>query len=82
MLASAKLEPIQAFSAFVWAREKSSIKMHGIASRFVKGPSKHVFAGVYVCTFQPGNFTGQGKEGAKDTMKEEKNTRQSSFNQR
>ena len=55
--------------------------MHSIESRFVKGPSKHVFAGVYVCTFQPGNFTGWSSEGVKDTIKEENNTRQSSFNQ-
>ena len=81
MLASAKLETIQAFSSFVWTREKSSIKMHRIESRFVKGPSKRVFAGVYVCTFQPGNFTGWSSEGVKDTMKEENNPRQSSINQ-
>ena len=27
-----------------------------------------LFAGVYVCTFQPGNFTGQGSEGVKMRM--------------
>ena len=27
-----------------------------------KGPSNILFAGVYVCTFRPGNFTGWGSE--------------------
>ena len=39
------------------------IKMHSIESRFVTGPSDMLFAGMYVCTFQPGNFTGWGYEG-------------------
>ena len=37
--------------------------MHGIESRFVIGSSITLFAGVYVCTFQPGNFTGYGGGG-------------------
>ena len=37
--------------------------MHSIGSRFVTGPSHMLFGGVYVCTFQPGNFTGCGSEG-------------------
>ena len=37
--------------------------MHSVESRFVMGPSNILFAGVYVCTFQPGNFTGCGSEG-------------------
>ena len=37
--------------------------MHSIESRFVTGPSDMLFAGMYVCTFQPGNFTGWGYEG-------------------
>ena len=36
--------------------------MHSTGSRFVKGPSSILFGGVYVCTFQPGNFTGCGSE--------------------
>ena len=27
------------------------------------GPSDILFVGLYVCTFQPGNFTGWGSEG-------------------
>ena len=41
------------------------IKMHHIECRFVTGPSDVLFAGVYVCTFLPGNFTGWGTEGVK-----------------
>ena len=50
--------------------------MHSTESRFVKGPSDILFAGVCVCVcacvcvcvcvcalFQPGNFTGWGSEG-------------------
>ena len=37
--------------------------MHSIASRFVTEPSNILFSGVYVCTFQPGNFTSWGNEG-------------------
>ena len=37
--------------------------MHSIESRFVIGPSSVLFGGVYVCTFQPENFTGCGSEG-------------------
>ena len=33
--------------------------------RFVIEPSNILFGGVYVCTFQPGNFTGWGSEGVK-----------------
>ena len=36
--------------------------MHGTEGRFVIGPSTMLFACVYVCTFQPGNFTGWGSE--------------------
>ena len=34
-------------------------------SRLVTGPSDILFAGMYVYTFQPGNFTGCGSEGVK-----------------
>ena len=27
------------------------------------GPSNRLFGSLYVCTFQPGNFTGWGSEG-------------------
>ena len=37
--------------------------MHSIKSRFVTRPSDILFACVYVCTFQPGHFTGCGSEG-------------------
>ena len=44
-------------------RETASIKMHSTESRFVIGSSNILFGGVYVCNFQPGNFTGWGREG-------------------
>ena len=34
--------------------------MHSTENRFVIGLSNILFAGVYVCTFQPENFTGYG----------------------
>ena len=37
--------------------------MHSIESRFVIGQSNILFAGVYVCAFQPGNFTDWGSDG-------------------
>ena len=37
--------------------------MHSTESRFVTGPSNILFAGVYVCTFQPRNFTSWGRVG-------------------
>ena len=37
--------------------------MHSIENRFVIGPSNILFSGVYVCTFQPGSFTGWDVEG-------------------
>ena len=43
-------------------RERISIKMHSTESGFVKGPSNILFASLYVCTFQPGNFTGWGSD--------------------
>ena len=39
--------------------------MHGTESRFVIGPSNILFSGVYVSTFQPGNFAAWGSEGVK-----------------
>ena len=48
-----KLEIITAFFVLERARESTSIKMHSIESRFLTGPSDILFAGVYVCTFQP-----------------------------
>ena len=43
--------------------------MHSIESRVVTGPSDILFSGVYVCTFQPRNFTGWGSEGVNSIMK-------------
>ena len=39
--------------------------MCSVESRFVIGSSDILSAGVYVCTFQPGNFTGCGRKGVK-----------------
>lgn len=39
--------------------------MHRTESRLVIGPSNVQSAGMYVCTFQPGNITGCGSEGVK-----------------
>ena len=50
---------------FAWAC-KRSVKMHSTESRSVIGPSSILFAGLYVCTFQPGNFTGWGSERVKN----------------
>ena len=36
--------------------------MHNTECRCAIEPSDILFAGVYVCTFQPGNFTGCGSE--------------------
>ena len=48
---------------FSWARERISVKMHSVEWRSVVGPPTILFGGVYVCTFQSGNFTGCGSEG-------------------
>ena len=37
--------------------------MRSTESRFLTGPLNILFSRVYVCTFQPGNFTGWGSEG-------------------
>ena len=42
--------------------------MRRTESRFVIGPSNVLSAGVYVCTFQPGNLAGCGSEGVKDPV--------------
>ena len=42
--------------------------MHSTESRPVIGPSNILFAGVYVCTFQPGNITGWGSEGVNKAL--------------
>ena len=36
--------------------------MHSCESRFLIGLSDILFGGVYVCTFDRGNFTGWGSE--------------------
>ena len=62
---SAKFETIKAFCPLPMSTSKDSTKMHSIESRFVIGPSNILFAGIYVCNFQPRNFTGWGSEGVK-----------------
>ena len=63
---SAKLEIMKAFSPFAWVRERASIKVHSIKSRFVIiRPSNVLSACAYVYTIQPGNFTRCGNEGVK-----------------
>ena len=57
------LKSLRLFLLVAWARERTSIKMHSIKSRLVIGPSNILFGGMYVRTFQPGNFTGEGSEG-------------------
>ena len=47
---------------FAWSRERTSIQKHGVESRFVTGSSNILFASLYVCTFQPRNFTGWGSD--------------------
>ena len=59
------LKPLRLFCPFDWAHERVSIKMHSIKSRFVIGPSNVLFVGMYMSTFQPGNFTGCGSKGVK-----------------
>ena len=61
------LKPLRQFAPFAWARERTSAKTHRI-ERFVLGLSSILFAGVYVCTFQPGNFTGWGSEGVNSAV--------------
>ena len=57
------LKSLWLFSPFAWAPERTFVKMHSIEIIFVIGPSNILSASVYVCTFQPGNFTGWGSEG-------------------
>ena len=57
------LKSSRLFPSFAWARKKTSIKRHITEIRFVTGPSNILFAGAYVCSFQPGNVTGWGSEG-------------------
>ena len=59
------VKPLRLFvvAPFPWAREKISIKMDSTESRFVIGRPNILFGVVYMCTFQPGNFTGCGSEG-------------------
>ena len=45
-------------------RERTSIKTHGIERKFAIGLSNILIADVYVCIFQPGNFTSWDSEGA------------------
>ena len=65
------LKSLRPFSPFTWARERISIKIHGLESRIVTGPSDTLFAGMYMCALQQGNFTGWNSEGV-DKNEEEK----------
>ena len=55
------------FFSFLTLREspkRISVKTHSIESKFViRRTSNLLLAGMYVYTFQPGNFTGWGSEG-------------------
>ena len=42
------------------------LKCRGLKFNSVTGPFKTLFAGRYVCTFQPRRVTGWGDEGVKD----------------
>ena len=44
---------------------KDFYQIHNTESSFVTGRSTILFAGMYVCTFQPRNVTGRGSEGVK-----------------
>ena len=56
------IKPLRLFSRLAQVRERISINMHSIESRLVIGPSNILFASLYVCAFQSGNFTGWGSE--------------------
>ena len=63
---SAKFETIKAFLPPSHKHVKGFLsKCTVLKVRFVVGSSNMLFAGVYVCTFQPGNFTGWESEGVK-----------------
>ena len=55
------------------------MKLHSVESRFVIGPSNILFAGMYVGTFQTGNFTRLGSEGVKTAMKSFTRSRTATF---
>ena len=60
---SAKFETIFAPSQELVKRFLS--KPPVLKVRLVTGPSNMLFAGVYVCTFHPGNFKGGGSQAVK-----------------
>ena len=60
---------LKSLRLFFLRPERTSIKTHSIESKFVIGPSNILVVGLYVCTFQPGNFTGWGSEGVKNDEK-------------
>ena len=45
------LKSLRTFFPFIWASERTAIKMHSTKSRVVIGPSNILFAGVYVSIF-------------------------------
>ena len=52
------LQPLSSFSS-----SSIATKIHSIETRFVIGLEILLYAGVHMCTFQPGSFTGWGSEG-------------------
>ena len=60
-----KMPNLKALKIFFALHEhvKGLYKKHSIKSGFVIGPSNILFAGAYVCTFQPRNVTDWGSEG-------------------
>ena len=53
------------FAPLAGARERIYITMHSVESRFVMESSNTLLGGVDVCTFDPGHFTGWGRDGVK-----------------
>ena len=51
-----------------YRKAKPAHKMHSTESRVVIGPSNILFAGVSVCIFLPGNFSGWGCERVKERI--------------
>ena len=66
------VKPLRPVCPFTRACEKVFITMPSTESEFFIGPLSILVAGVYVCTFQPGNFTGCGSEGVNKTEKKKK----------
>ena len=68
------LKPLRNFFPFRMSMWKDFCQnaQYSAESRFVIGPIKWTVSGVYVCTFQPRNFTGWGSEGVNNDNNERK----------